>query len=84
MICIMVYLKTEIESASREASHRSNHMSRDYAGFLKISEYIEAKASKDSAARCHCDNPFVYEIVASFYLPLQYLSMPDVNTASDL
>lgn len=44
-----MYLKTEIESAGREASHRSHHVSGDHAGFLKISEYVETKAGEDAA-----------------------------------
>jgi len=58
-------------------------MSSDYAGLLKIGKYIETEASEDTAARCCHDNSFVYEIVASLCLPLHYLSMPDVNAASD-
>lgn len=79
----MMYLKTEIESAGREASHCSHHMSGDYAGFLKIGENIKTEASEDTTARCRHNNFFVYEIMASLYLPLQYLSMPNVNAASD-
>lgn len=58
-------------------------MSGDYAGFLKIGEYIKTETSEDTAARCRHDKSFVYEIAASLCLPLQYLSMPDVNAACD-
>lgn len=70
MIRVTMYLKTKIESASREASHRSHHVSGDYAGFLKIGEYIETEASENTEARCRHDNSFAYEIAASLCLPL--------------
>lgn len=79
----MMYLKTEIESTSREASHRSHHVSGDYASLLKIGEYVQTETSEDTTACGHCNNSPAYEIVTSFYLPLQYLSMPNVDAASN-
>lgn len=80
---IRMYLKTEIESTSGETSHRSYHMGGYYAGFLKIGEYIEAEAS-ECATPCGCqDNPFVYQVTTPFFLPLWYLPMSNVDTASD-
>jgi len=83
IIRVTAYLKAEIESAGREASHRSHHMSGDYAGFLKIGEYVETEAGENAATCSRNNDSSLYEIATSLRLPLHYLTMPDVDATSN-